>query len=194
MTLVPFATVDRSALRWLRTTDDPPAFTLLSGDQPIELLTWAKATGSLARAETSDSRWTLKRMGFLAPHLTLRVEGETADSARITRHTDTVARHVGENYHRIDFAGGVPYRFHRAGVQVPAWQITTDDRTEIAHVEPVREGRKLTGAAVLVSPEGETRPELAAVLAFAWYFVVLAWFEDEILLPLERVMTDLELR
>jgi hypothetical protein len=77
-------------------------------------------------------------------------------------------------------------------VQVPAWQVTSETATELVHIEPVREERKLLGAAVLVSPEGRASPDLAALLAFTWYFIALVWYEDEALLPLEQVMSGLE--
>jgi hypothetical protein len=207
--LAPFSTVDLSALRWLKTEEGPVTFALLSGDQTIEELRWSKSTGSLARAEVVGSAWTLKRVGFLNPHLTLRVAGEATDSARVTLHFDPAAGTLPKRYHRIDFVPGPRFRFRRAGIQVPAWKVTTDDRNdaarasglattddqvEIAHIEPVREGRKLVGGAVLVSEAGRGRPELPAVLAFVWYAIVLAWFEDELLLPLEELGLDLPAR
>jgi hypothetical protein len=201
--LVALASVDLSSLRWLRTQDTPAAFSLLADDQPLAEIAWAKSSGSLARASTADGRWTLKRAGFLLPHLTLWVDGETTETARITLHADVRADlagsaitpgRFGENYHRIDFVGGARFRFSRTGVQTPAWSVRTDGGVEVAHIEPVREGRKLSSAAVLVTPEGTSHAELGAVLVFTWYFIVLAWFEDEILAPLEHLMSGLEQR
>jgi len=189
--LVPLSSVDPTALRWLRTAEEPAEYTLSAGDAPVAQIRWAKPGGSLASAETADAHWTLRRVGFLTTHLTLRADGAPSDAARITIH---VGIHRGENYHRIEFVGGARYRFHRAGVQVPAWQVTSETAVELVHIEPVREGRSLQGAAVLVSPEGRACPDLSTVLAFCWYFIVLAWFEDETLLPLEQAMSDLERR
>jgi hypothetical protein len=207
--LVPFAAVDLSALRWLRTGETPAAFALSSGDQTIAEMRWAKSTGSLARVQTADRQWTMKRVGFLNAHLTLRAEGGTTDLARVTVHYDRLSRHAGENYHRIEFADGARFRFRRAGVQLPAWQVTaeesaspaptdapspTDALAELAHVEPVREGRKLVGGAVIVSEAGRARPQLPAVLSLVWYAIVLAWFEDELLLPFEEMGIGLPAR
>jgi hypothetical protein len=129
--LVPFASVDPSSLRWLRTGDTPAGFTLYAGDAAIAEVSWAKPSGSLAHATTAELRWTLKRAGFLVSHLTLRVEGAATDTARITVHADVradlaradvTAGRIGDNYHRIDFASGAKFRFNRAGVQTPAWR------------------------------------------------------------------------
>jgi hypothetical protein len=207
--LVPFKQVDLSALRWLRSAESPAGFVLSSGDQSIAEIHWMKSTGSLALAETADSRWTLKRIGFLSSHLTLRVEGAATDFARVTMQHHRVAAHVGDSFHRIDLVGGRRYRFRRAGLQVPAWQITTDDRAdpagpdglaptseqpELVHIEPVREGRVLVGAAVIVSELGRTCADLPPLLALVWYAVVLAWFEDELLIPLSGAGIDLPAR
>jgi hypothetical protein len=174
--LAPFASVDRSALRWLRSAEDPIEFTLSSGDTTLETLRWEKRSGSLAGVDTADAQWTVKRAGFLNPHIAVRAAGSATEVARVTVHW---------NYHRIEIAGGPSFRFHRAGVLVPAWQVTTDTGAELVHIEPVREGRRLEGGAILVSPAGAGAKSLPLLLAVTWYFIVLVWFEDEALLPLE---------
>ena len=168
MTLVPFSSVDRSALRWLKGKDSPVAFSLLSGDSTAATLEWGPKGGSLAVARSSSDEWTLKRGGFLNPHITVR-SGERI-VARLSVHL---------NYHQIDLSGGLSYRFHRAGILVPAWQVTSPAGKEVLHVEPVREGRHLQAGAVLVAPDAVELPELLLLAVLSWYFIVLAWFEDE---------------
>lgn len=177
MSLVPFASVDRTALRWLRGAGPRPSFTLSSGDASVATLVWAEGEGSLATADSSEGAWTLKRGGFLNPHITVRaVTNGRGDLARLTAHF---------SHHRIDVAGRAGYRFHRAGLLVPAWTISSDDGVEVAHIEPVREGRTLVGGAVVVPADATQRPELLLLIVLGWYFIVLAWFEDEALVPLE---------
>lgn len=176
MPLAAFSSVDPSVLRWLRDEENPMAFTLTSGETAIAKLHWARHGGSLASAETSTGTWTLKRGGFLNPHVTVRLTGEESDIARISAHLSS---------HRIQVRGGATYRFHRAGFLVPAWTISTEDGREILHIEPVRQGRKLEGGAVLSTPEGIRLPDLLLLAVAGWYFIVLAWFEDEALVPLE---------
>ncbi len=176
MELVPISSVDASAMRWLRTAESPIAFELSSGDRPVARLTWSRPSGSLATLATAGGASTLKRVGYLHPILTARAVGETTDRARVSLHL---------NYHRIELRGGATYRFHRAGILLPAWKVSTESGTELVHVEPVREGRKLAGGAVIVAPAGIGNPELPLLLGLAWYVIVLAWFEDEALVPLE---------
>lgn len=168
MPLVPLSSLDRTALRWLRSRDRPDAFSLLSGDAMAATLEWQQRGGSLATMRSASGEWSLKRGGFLNPRITVR-SGE-AEVARLAVHL---------NYHQIDVLGGRSYRFHRAGVLVPAWQVTSRDGTEVLHVEPVREGRHLRAGAVVVAPESTDLPELLLLAVLSWYFIVLAWFEDE---------------
>jgi len=176
MDLAPFGSVDASSLRWLRGNVSPLEFALLAGDTGVAGLVWNGPTGSLATARTSASSWTLKRAGFLNPHVSVRAEGTRTETARLTVHW---------TYHRLEIEGGPAFRFHRAGVLLPAWKVTDEAGQELVHIEPVREGRKLVGGAVVTSPAGLDRPELPLLLLVSWYFIVLAWFEDEALVPLE---------
>lgn len=139
-------------------------------------LTWKAGTGSLATARTAAGSWTMKRIGFLNPQVSVRAEGSATDAARLSVHW---------NYHRIELPGHPSYRFHRAGVLVPAWQVSTDGGGEVLHIEPVREGRKLVGGAVIAPATAKGLSELPLLLIVSWHFIVLAWFEDEAFVPLE---------
>jgi hypothetical protein len=176
MVLTPFESVDPTSLRWLRHGDSPLEFELLSGDAVVASLTWKATTGSLAAARTASAAWSLKRVGFLNPRVTVRTEGAKTDVARLSVHL---------NYHRIEIVGSESYRFHRAGVLVPAWQVTEEGGKEILHVEPVREGRKLVGGAVIAPASVKGLTALPLLIVVSWYFIVLAWFEDEAVIPLE---------
>jgi hypothetical protein len=167
--LAAFASVDRTALRWLRTSEDPPEFTLSSGSVAVATLRRTASRGSLATAETAEGTWTLKRTGFLSPRLTVRRKDATEELAHLTPHL---------RHHLLDVAGGGSYRLRRAGLLLPAWSLTTGAGREVLHVEPVPEGRKLAAGAVLVESDVGSAEALVLVL-LTWYFIVLAWFEDE---------------
>lgn len=169
MPLVPFAAVDRSALRWLRTGGAVPEFTLLAGEAPVAVLRWQRHRGARALAETADGSWTLGRSGFLVPHLTIRRSEAEPPVARVTNRL---------GHHEIEVGGKGAYRLRRAGLLVPAWALARADGTEVAHIEPVAEDRKLSGGAVLVdAPAGAA--ELLLLVVLSWYLIVLLWVEDE---------------
>jgi hypothetical protein len=176
MPFASFDAVDATSLRWLRRGDHPLDFALLAGDSPVAELVWKGSSGSLATATTASAAWTLKRIGFLDPGVTVRAEGTKGNVARLAAHWKS---------HRIDFEAGGSFRFHRAGLLVPAWQVADSQGAEVLHVEPVREGRKLVGGALVASAAATHRSEFPVLVALSWYFIVLAWFEDEALVPLE---------
>ena len=169
MVLAPFATVDRSTLRWLRTSETPLEFTLSAGESTVATLRWAAHRGSLATAETAEGSWTLKRTGFLSPRLTVRPKGSTEELAHLAAHL---------RHHTLELTQGGAYRLRRAGLLLPAWSLSTGSGTEVLHVEPVPDGRKLAAGAVLVEADVAAAEALLLVV-LVWYFIVLAWFEDE---------------
>jgi len=176
MVFAPIKSVDATSLRWLRRNEKPLEFELLAGEQSVLTLRWNSGTGTLATAESAGGTWTLKRVGFLNPQVSVRVPGSTDDVARLSVHL---------NYHRIEIRGGPSFRFHRAGVLVPAWKVTEESGREVLHIEPVREGRKLMGGAVLAPEFAPALEGFLLLVLVSWYFITLAWFEDEALTPLE---------
>jgi hypothetical protein len=174
-----FASVDPSALRWLRTAEAPGTFELRSGDQLIARLTLGRHGGSLAHAETASAKWSLKRVGFLHPRVTVRNAEGAGDVARLDIHWRRTS---------LQLAGGRSYTFERAGLSVPAWQFTSSSGEKLVHVEPVREGRHLEGGTVSVAPGGVGLPELPILLVTGWYYIVQEWFEDEAVAATEAVL------
>jgi len=168
MAFQPLARVDRTNFRWLRTQERPASFDLLSGDVKVAALDWAAGDRSLATLHSASEEWTLKRGGFLNPHVTVRAQEKMR--ARLSVHL---------NFHQIDVAGGLYYRLHRAGLLVPAWKVTSASGKELLHVEPAREGRHLSAGAVVVAPDATALDDLMLLAVLSWYFIVLAWFEDE---------------
>jgi hypothetical protein len=169
VSLVPFASVDRTTLQWLRTSETSPEFTLLAGDAPVAIIRWVHHPGARATVETTDGTWVLGRRGFLVPRLTVQREGTDAPIARLTNR-------LGQ--HEIEVGGGGSYRFQRAGILLPAWKLSDGDGKERLHIEPVAEAHRLAGGAVIVT--GTTPPgELLLLLILSWYLIVLLWIEDE---------------
>ena len=171
MTFAPLDTVDLSTLRWTRLPGPVHQFQLMAGEAILADLTWARPHGSLATGESAQGRFTLKRAGFLHSHLTLRREGSVRDWARLT---------PAWKEHRIEIGPRAAFDFKRASVLLPAWTVLDPlDRTELIRIEPVREGRRLEGGICEVHPSARKLATLPMVLLLTWYFVVLAWFEDE---------------
>ncbi len=171
MALVPFSSVDRTALRWLRTSEAPAEFTLLSGEAEVAKISWARVGGSLATCRTAEATWTLKRAGFLAPSILVRAAPDAPPVARLWAHLRS---------HEILVRDGPRYRLRHVSHLLPSWKLATDLGKEVLHVEPVAERGSLRGGAVLAS-EGRDRPEALLLVVLTWYFVVLSWLEDELI-------------
>lgn len=178
MPLVPFASVDRSTLRWLRTGENLPEFTLLAGDSAVGIARWDRPRGGRATFETAEGSWTLSHSGVLVPNLTVRRAGSDAPVARLTNRL---------GHHEIEIGGGGSYRLKRAGLLLPAWTLTDAHGTECVHIEAVAESRRLEGGAVIA--QGPIPPlELLLLVVLSWTLIVLLWIEDETieaLVPLE---------
>lgn len=166
-----FGTADTSALRWTRTSREPAVYELRAGERGLGSLRWTHAVGSLAVAESAAGRWTLKRGGFLNPHISVR-GGDGAAVARLDVHL---------RQGLLRTPAGASYLLRRAGLLVPAWQVTDLAGHLLAHIEPVRAGGHLEGGSVEVAEPGRSLPDLPLLLVTAWHFIVLAWFEDEAL-------------
>ncbi len=176
----PFSSVNRSALRWIRTAGSRHDFDLFAGEAQIGHLRWHRTGGSLSTFETSDHQWTLKRGGFLAPHVTIRDATSDQEIARLAAHV---------NFSVLTVRGGGIYRLQRAGLLVPAWQFTNASGKLLLHIEPVREGRQLVGGVVETEEAGQRLDALPLLAAVSWYYIVLAWFEDEAIAASQAVLS-----
>jgi hypothetical protein len=179
MALSPFPAGGSSTFGWLRTGDHPVEFTLRSDDRPVAVLRWPETGSAPVTLTTADVNGTLERSGFLSPRITLRGGPGNGVLARLSAHL---------SHHVLELADGSSFRIVRAGMLVPAWKVTTAGGDEVAHIEPVAEGRKLAAGAVVVAGSPAAPPGLLYLLVVAWYLIGLMWFEDEAveaLAPLE---------
>lgn len=68
-------------LIWVRPSQDDRSYALRSGEDEVAVLRWEKSSGSLAHARSSAGSWTLKRIGFLQPRISVREAGASEDLA-----------------------------------------------------------------------------------------------------------------
>jgi len=169
--LAPFASVDPTAMRWIRPAADQHVYELRAGDVLLARLAWDGRAGSLAHASLAGGDCTVKRGGFLQPHVTFR-DASGRDQARLTMHLA---------HGTIVLAGGRTFLFRRAGLLVPAWQISEPSGRLLVHIEPVADRARLQGGIVQVEPNFVSDVALPWIVVMGWYFIHLAWFEDEAL-------------
>jgi hypothetical protein len=142
------------------------------GGQRVATLRFRSPCGSQAWAETSDGRWTFKRVGFFRPRITVRVP----------RHHEDLAV------------------FHPAGWSGSGRLEAPDGRRFEAHAEPLREGIEIrsaegvpliqvrpvsvlnAGADATVLEAARDLPELPWLACLAWYLVVIRQMETAVLM------------
>jgi hypothetical protein len=174
-----FSDVDTTAMRWIRPAAGENAYELRAGDALLGRLAWRGEAGSLAHVELASGEWTVKRGGFLQPHVTLR-DSAGHDIARLAMHLA---------HGTIEVVGGRHFSFRRAGLLVPSWQITETTGRVLLHFEPVAERSHLQGGLVQVDPTLAKEPVLPWLVVLGWYFIHRAWFEDEALRASESILT-----
>lgn len=145
------------------------AYQLLVGNQHFGTLTWQKGSGSIAAAESSEGRWTLKRRGFLWPGVTVR---------SIATRRDLAVLRAQWRESTIQTAEGRIFRWTRAGFKDPTWKVADADGRELLSFEPRRRGKHLEGCVVVAAREAGSDPALLLLLILGWYFVVIAWVEE----------------
>ncbi len=171
MPFVTFESVDRAALRWLKTGGAVREYTLLAGDSAVASVRWSAGRSATATVATADGNFVLERAGLLVPHLTIRRSESEPPLARLVNRL---------GHHEVELGQGESFRVRRAGLLVPAWTVSGPDGKERLHIEPVADGRQLGGGAVLVRDAKAPR-ELLLLVLLAWYLIVLLWIEDEAL-------------
>lgn len=144
---------------------------LRAGGEPAGALEFRSAFGSLAFARAAGSSWTFKRVGFFATRATARPEGSPEDAVV---YTPRWSGQEGE----VVLAGGERLRFGTANFWGTRFALGDAGGRAIATLGPEPEIHRLsdlfrTQALVVVDPSAAARPDLALLLLFAWYLVVL---------------------
>lgn len=144
------------------------SYDLRSGDMVFATLRWESAFGSLAQAETTDARWTLKRVGFFNPRVTVRAPGSETDLAVF--HPDWVANGT------VELASGPRWKWKCLGFWRSRFGFIDDQGEPL--IEYQANVLKVPASAKLVlSPQAMTLAELPLLIVLGWYVTVLT-FDD----------------
>lgn len=73
--------LEGTTAEWLQPRAMAQHYELRAGEILMATLTFRSSFGTLATAEAAGGRWTYKRVGFLNPRVTIRVDGSEEDLA-----------------------------------------------------------------------------------------------------------------
>ncbi len=145
--------------------------TLTSEGQIYAKVTWAKGWGSLATGESGDGRWTLKRVGFLRPRVTVRMEGSQSDLVVVTMDWEG-----GGN---VAFADASAFSFRRVGFWHPELVLADSMGRKVFTMTP-GSGRGKRGATFRLENEAARSSWRTSLLAIVgWYLSILATDYDQ---------------
>jgi hypothetical protein len=132
--------------------------------EKVATLTWAKSRGSLATGESAEGDWTLKRLGFLRPRVTVREAGSDTDLAVLSMNW------VGEG--AVVFSDGETFQFERSGFWHPQWSMSDSRGGRLLLLKPdVGWKKKKADVQIEDAPTPSKRISLLAILG--WYVLIL---------------------
>lgn len=141
----------------------PQEYVLMDDSNVVARLRWEKTGGSLALAESSEGRWSLKRTGFLSTKVSVRL----ADSA------EEIASYYPNMFGggRIEMTDGRSWRFISLGFLNPQYSLLdpTDRQVLTLKVKGFGTGGEMQYGTVM--PDTKTA-HLLSILA--WYVTLLA--------------------
>lgn len=154
----------------------------MAGGEAFATLAWSDSE-TLARVETAEGHWTLKRVGTFVHHLTLREEGSTLDVAEFRPHA------FGRG--KLTFKDGAEFHWTHLPHEQGAAFIDASDRT-VVQLQPLPElvvhppeAGLVLGRVILRGTAG-ARSRYALLAAVGWTLHLLtlhdAHAEEEVLL------------
>jgi hypothetical protein len=160
----------RMNLRWVQPRAHEHWYELRSGRQLLATLIWEPGHGSVAVAESGQSRWTFKQVGFHNRHVTVREAG-TAANVAVYR-----PRWVGDG--SVQFPDGRTYRWRSSDLRGSEWCFQDSSGHSLLSFRCELEQATLSAlfrkqAHVEVHRSGQARPELPLLMLLGWYLLIL---------------------
>jgi hypothetical protein len=171
----PIGDVITQDLTWTRAGAFQRTYELRAGAEVVATVRCAQWWDTRAVVEAGDSRWTVRRVGFWHPRVTVRVVGSETDLATF------YARGMGRGMLDLSPAR----RFQRvATIFSPTssieWTWQQTDATPLVLVRPY--GLMKIRGKVEIKPAAATLPELDLLVTLGWYLLPFGWYRLALLL------------
>ena len=160
----------KSFIEWTQPKSLEQFYELRYGDSLIGTLTFRSSFGTLAVAETANEKWTFKRVGFLNPRVTIRVDGNLQDMAIFQ------PKLWGGGV--VHFTGGRPYTWKPANFWQTQWAFIDRQEKEALISTQVLNEEKLsdifkTQVTVEITPSVLPGPAPTVLVPFGLYLMIL---------------------
>ena len=168
--MIPFDPSQHDSLEWRQTWAWSRAYELLSGESQVGALEFSSDFGSLAEAKVFGVAWSFKRTGFFHPKATARVLGSDQNLAE---YEPGWSGHKGH----ITLAGGERLILQITSFWGGEWALLTEAGQSLLRFQ--NRGIIRHGAGVDVDRDARHRPDLALLLTFSWYILVLHQLDSD---------------
>jgi hypothetical protein len=160
--MIPIRANQLAGLEWRQDSAFSRTYDLFSGGSLLAHLEWLKMLGTLAAAQTSDCSWTFKRTGFLTSVVTARAAGTETDIATYEPNwMGTKGRLC---------SGGQSLLLKGANFWATQWVLLEGDTPLLQFSS---HGVFKAGAEVKVFEAAHQRQDLALLICFVWYILLL---------------------
>ena len=157
--------------QWIQPKAMTRHFELTDGTKTYATVDFEKVMGSLARAVVADGKFTIKRVGFLNPRVTVRRENSDEDIAVFhPRWTGS----AGE----VQCAGDRKYSFKTANFWATRHNVEDARGNTVLSLHSGMENAKLadafkTQARLEMAPSMRDNPDLSLLVVMVWYILIL---------------------
>ncbi len=158
-------------LEWVQPKTMERGFELRAGGQTVAVLEFQSPFGSLAVAACGSERWTLKRVGFFRPHVTIRREGEPTDLA-IYQPKWFSSEGV------LEFSAGATYIWRTANFWATRYVLARPDGQVLISYQNGLDENQLKDlfknqSRVEIDPAAGGLAELPLLVCMGWYLIIL---------------------
>ncbi|OGS55766.1 MAG: hypothetical protein A3K60_04365 [Euryarchaeota archaeon RBG_19FT_COMBO_56_21] len=137
---------------------------LSGGGQLLATLRWLKVFGSLAKVESREGNFTLKRGGFVMPYVSVRDAAFDTDFAVLNMNLISGGR--------LSFSDGHEFTFASLRFWNYDWSFKDESGAVVFSIRR-RSSLKQCGD-VVISPKAKRDKHLLVAIAAAWYAIVIA--------------------
>lgn len=165
MTMRPIRDFQEYKLTWVQPKAFKRYYELRDRREVYATLLWVKAFRSFAEATTAERKVTMKRGGFLHPHIRVTRADFGDDFATLRM------RFAGGG--SVEFADGRRFEFRVLSMWKNTWGVVDESERILATITMKGFAISHLRADVVIQHKGKPDWDLALLLAIAWYAIVL---------------------